>query len=636
MDKSYLQFVEEIEKIIENYKLESLSDYNEIRDKIDIIKAKIEDETLYLGAVGAFSSGKSTFINSMIHKYLLPTDAVQGTTVSATILKKSEYDDLEIYYTDGSMLSFNHHEEILAEKYGFEYDKHKPNIFERFVAWLKKLLKIATATNNSKDKIRQELFLELISKEEKAKDIEKVVLEVKNENIPFNIGLVDTPGIESLNSRHNEVTQNAIEKICDAIVVIIPYDEPVSMELIKYIKTNIGEYIDNCIFAVTKVELLEDVDELPRLMKVIKKRLEQGLEVTNPFVVAMPTLLYLKSVDPECKITLTLLDRIPEETKQEFGHLYEDNLQAIQELLETKREDYVKKKLLSVCEQISDMLIADLNQKVAYHEQQEKELRKKEVLDINTLVSQIREELEKDKGTYVSVSNSISIRVANEYTKFEETLENVVGSENSLDETEKAINNVQSNEALERIERASKDIIQEIVKLENERFEKIGKKFTDTYKECGEITTNIRYVPQFQHNRLDEYVTNRKEQFLQKRDSQSEYIQTQTRGIVNAFKSLFSKNIQKIKESVISAFVQYLEEECLETVNIINLWSSDIANQAVGHEYNYLQGLVQKNRKMIETYCNENTLNIERNQQDKMRTEQDIKRIKDYIEKVEG
>lgn len=634
MDKSYLQFVEEIEKIIENYKLESLSDYNEIRDKIDIIKAKIEDETLYLGAVGAFSSGKSTFINSMIQKKLLPMKAIQGTTVSVTILKKSEYDDLEIYYTDGSMLSFNHDEEILAEKYGFEYDKHKPNIFERFVTWLKKLLKIATAADSSKEKIRQELFLDLISKEEKAKDIEKVVLEVKNENIPFNIGLVDTPGIESMNNRHDEVTQNAIERICDVIAIVIPCDEPVSMELEKYIKANIGGYINNCIFVVTKVELLEDVDELPELMEEIKKRLEYGVGIKDPFVMAMPTLIYLKNVDSECKTTV--LDGIHEETKQDFIQLYEDNLKAIQELLETKREDYVKKKLLSVCEQISDMLIADLNQKVAYHEQQEKELRKKEVLDINTFVSQIREELEKDKGIYVSVSNSISICVANEYTKFEETLENVIGSENSLDETVKAINNVQSNEALERIERASKDIIQEIVKLENERFEKIGKKFTDTYKECGEITTNIRYVPQFQHNRLDEYVTNRKEQFLQKRDSQSEYIQTQTRGIVNTFKSLFSKNIQKIKESVISAFVQYLEEECLETVNIINLWSSDIANQAVGHEYNYLQGLVKKNRKMIEAYCNENTLNIERNQQDKARTEQDIKRIKDYIEKLEG
>lgn len=636
MDKSYLQFVDELEKIIENYSLETSSDYNEIREKLDIIKTKIEDDTLYLGAVGAFSSGKSTFINSMIHRNLLPTDAVQGTTVSATILKKSDYDDLEIYYRDGKKLSFNDDEEILAEKYGFEYDKHKPNIFKRFLAWLKKLFKIKTAADVSKEKRRQELFLDLISKEEKAKDIEKVVLHIKNENIPHNIGLVDTPGIESLTSRHNEIAQNSIIKICDAIVVIIPYDEPVSEELVNYIRTNIGEYIGNCIFVVTKVELLEDADELPRLMRVIKKRLERGLEIIDPFVVAMPTLLYLKSVEPECAIKLESLDRMPEEIKQDFLQLYESSLNAIQGLLEKNREDYVKNKLLYVYQQVSNILIANLNQKIEYHEQQEKLLSEKEVLDIDTFVSQFQKELEKDNVAYKSTLNLRTINFANEYTKFEEALENVISSQNYIDDSAKAINSIQSNDALERIREASDEVIQDIIRLESKNFEKIEEKFESTYKECGAITTNINYTPQFDSRTLDYYVVDKKEMFVKMRDSQVEYIQTQTKGIINTFKSIFLNNDEKIKDSVIVAFTQYFEAERSETEELIKAWSSDILNQAVEHEYNYLQNLVQNNKEIIDEYCCQNTLNIERNLQDKARIEQDIQRIKDYVEKLEG
>ena len=70
--------------------------------------------------------------------------------------------------------------------------------------------------------------------------------------------MVDTPGTESLNARHNQVTENAIENICDAIVVIIPYDKPVSEDLLNYVKLHLNKQKQECIFVVTKVELLDE------------------------------------------------------------------------------------------------------------------------------------------------------------------------------------------------------------------------------------------------------------------------------------------------------------------------------------------------------------------------------------------
>lgn len=55
------------------------------------------------------------------------------------------------------------------------------------------------------------------------------------------------------------------------------------------------------IFAVTKVELLGDKDELPMLMKNIKKRLEKGIDIEVKNVIPMPTFVYLKEVDNDMK-----------------------------------------------------------------------------------------------------------------------------------------------------------------------------------------------------------------------------------------------------------------------------------------------------------------------------------------------
>ena len=101
--KSYQEFVKYICDIVSEYKKGSENKYVEIEKDIHTLLEKINDEDLYLGVVGSFSSGKSTFINSMIHKNLLPTDAVQGTTVAASILKKSNKNDLEITYKNSCM-----------------------------------------------------------------------------------------------------------------------------------------------------------------------------------------------------------------------------------------------------------------------------------------------------------------------------------------------------------------------------------------------------------------------------------------------------------------------------------------------------------------------------------------------------
>ncbi len=197
--------------------------------------------------------------------------------------------------------------------------------------------------------------------------------------------MVDTPGTESLNARHNQVSENAIENICDAIVVIIPYDKPVSEDLLNYVKLHLNKQKQECIFVVTKVELLEDREELPQLMRVIKKRLENGLDIGSACVIPMPTLIYLKETDPEMQTTF--LDNIPEEEKKELIQLYEEGLEKINERLNTNRINYIQKKIINICERVISKLNVNLTDVVLDYEEKNKQLQREAVEPISTFES---------------------------------------------------------------------------------------------------------------------------------------------------------------------------------------------------------------------------------------------------------
>lgn len=308
-----------------------------------------------MGTVGSFSSGKSTFLNSILHKNLLPTDAIQGTTVTTSILKRSDIDDLDIVYTDGSRKIFSQNKcDLIKEYFGGSEELSYDNDFE----------------------LQVELFKKLISVEEIGKKVNYVTFYYKNEHMPNGIALVDTPGTESLNSRHNEVTKNAIDNICDAIVVVIPQEKPVSEDLIDYINTNLEKQKQELIFAVTKVELLGDKDELPMLMKNIKKRLEKGIDIEVKNVIPMPTFVYLKEVDNEMKANIKAINGMPEDERIEMMKLYEDGIEKIKNILENNRVRYINKRAMNISDNIANSINNMISLRIKKEEEEKKKYKK--------------------------------------------------------------------------------------------------------------------------------------------------------------------------------------------------------------------------------------------------------------------
>lgn len=460
----YFKFINSVNKILP-YLDEKQCIY--IKRELERLKCRLEDNSLYLGTVGSFSSGKSTFLNSILHKNLLPTDAVQGTTVTTSILKRSGIDDLDIVYIDGSRKIFSQNKcDLIKEYFGGSEELSYDNDFE----------------------LQVELFKKLISVEEIGKKVDYVTFYYKNEHMPNGIALVDTPGTESLNSRHNEVTKNAIDNICDAIVVVIPQEKPVSEDLIDYINTNLEKQKQELIFAVTKVELLGDKDELPMLMKNIKKRLEKGIDIEVKNVIPMPTFVYLKEVDNDMKTNIKAINGMPEDERIEMMKLYEDGIEKIKNILENNRVRYINKRAMN----ISDNIVNSINNMISLRikkEEEEKKKYKKSIMSVEKFqklvierLEQFRRDMKKRLSDEIQNINVMMNKIKTDIRK---------EVENCKDVDSLGFDSILSNAKFKNGYQTAADLVEEIEFEYDDVFERIIKEFVNEYKCCGMEEANI-------------------------------------------------------------------------------------------------------------------------------------------------
>ena len=148
--------IEQIEQIINKY--ENIWEFEAVKKDIITIRNKIQDDYLYLGVVGTFSSGKSTFINSIIGKNILPMNAVQGTTVATSVLKKGNQDDIEIKYLDGRIERYSINSDYFCEKYNIsleDKDYIKRSFIKKILELVKKIFGIGRKQREEDEKKRK-------------------------------------------------------------------------------------------------------------------------------------------------------------------------------------------------------------------------------------------------------------------------------------------------------------------------------------------------------------------------------------------------------------------------------------------------------------------------------------------------
>jgi ribosome biogenesis GTPase A len=181
--------------------------------KIDRLIDKLRENRFNLVVLGAFKRGKSTLINALLGKAVLPTSIVPLTSV-VTILSYGERLDVEVFFSNGDR------REVSAEE----------------------LVDYITEKGNPRNK----------------KGVEEVRITYPSPYLRDGVRIVDTPGVGSVYEHNTEVALNFLPQV-DAGVFVVTVDPPLSAAEHEFLK-DIREYVHKLFFVLNKIDYVAEAE----------------------------------------------------------------------------------------------------------------------------------------------------------------------------------------------------------------------------------------------------------------------------------------------------------------------------------------------------------------------------------------
>lgn len=214
-----------------------------LEKQVSAIVDKQNDNLLNISVIGEFSTGKSSFINALVGYELLAVNVIQGTTVAITIIEYSE--QFSITLTD----------------------------------FLGKSLKIIF---KSIDSLRQQLHI-YTTDAAYAKKIDYVTVTLPSDILKNGYRIIDTPGTNSLELWHEEVTCRAIKQLSDLSIILTDATQPMPATLVSFLDNTLGDSVESCAFVANKIDRIGE-KERDGIIKFIGKKICQSFDIEDPMV----------------------------------------------------------------------------------------------------------------------------------------------------------------------------------------------------------------------------------------------------------------------------------------------------------------------------------------------------------------
>ncbi|WP_176555802.1 dynamin family protein [Virgibacillus ndiopensis] len=311
---------------------------------IDDLKGKqkrLANRTHTIALFGAFSAGKSSFANALIGNSVLPvspnpTTATinrirpttenykHGTVVVKMKSSKTLLDDLMNITKDFSPSSEN-----FADLLGWVQDNaihSSEDLQQMYQAYLQAMIR---GYDNNKTFIGEDLtitldeFADYVSDETKACYVESIDLYYDCQLTEQGITLVDTPGADSVNSRHTNVAFDYI-KYADAILYVTYYNHALSRAdkdfLMQLGRVKDTFQLDKMFFVVNAADLAKDTEELTLVTNYVEEQLVQlGIRFPKLFPISSKQAL-------EAKRNNQALPDQMQTFEEKFHHFIRDDL----------------------------------------------------------------------------------------------------------------------------------------------------------------------------------------------------------------------------------------------------------------------------------------------------------------------
>lgn len=214
-----------------------------LEKQLTTIVEKQDDKMLNISVIGEFSTGKSSFINALVGYELLAVNVIQGTTVAITIIEYSE--DFSITLTDF-------------------------------------LGKSSKKVYKSIDSLRQQLHI-YTTDATYAKKINYVTVTLPSDILKNGYRIIDTPGTNSLELWHEEITRRAIRDLSDLSIILTDSTQPMPATLISFVDDTLGDSVKSCAFVANKIDRIRE-RERNGIIRFIGKKICQSFEIEEPIV----------------------------------------------------------------------------------------------------------------------------------------------------------------------------------------------------------------------------------------------------------------------------------------------------------------------------------------------------------------
>ena len=354
--------------------------------QLNQIVDKQNDKILNISVIGEFATGKSSFINALVGQELLAVNALQGTTVAITIIE----------YGTTYKLS-------LVDKTGKANTQEYKNI-----SFLSSALQHYTTDPSYADTLSY------------------VRVSVPSEILKNGFRIIDTPGTNSLEQWHEEITRRAINDISDMSIILIDASRPMPVSLIDFVENTLGELVKDCIFIASKIDILRP-NERVRVLKYIQQKIEMSFDIEEV------------SVLPFASIALTNLftkDKIPIDDNSR--QLTYDSLNSIFAFTAQKRIKAQARKLLSLIDNMYTSLKTNVNNVARQYQDELERLELSKQIDFQPFINKqiatrqrrfLSSAQEKKQSAYMRTDKLVNTAISNINSKIDQhttsTLDNL-------------------------------------------------------------------------------------------------------------------------------------------------------------------------------------------------------------------
>ncbi|MGY0691684.1 dynamin family protein [Virgibacillus sp. FSP13] len=312
------QSLQDVESSIEQtiQTISSVSGFQTIVDELRTKQQQLANRTHTIALFGAFSAGKSSFANALLGERVLPVSPNPTTAAINRICPTTEkhghgtvvvhmkstadlYDDLRTITKHFSPSAENLTELLQWIK---ENEIHESDDLQQmYQSYLRAMI---TGYPENKDLIGEHLtvtiadFSGYVSDETKACFVESIDLYYDCSITKQGITLVDTPGADSVNSRHTNVAFDYI-KYADAILYVTYYNHALSRAdkdfLMQLGRVKDAFQLDKMFFIVNAADLAKDENELNLVTDYVEDQLIQlGIRFPKLFPVSSKQALKAK------------------------------------------------------------------------------------------------------------------------------------------------------------------------------------------------------------------------------------------------------------------------------------------------------------------------------------------------------